>query len=141
MPNILLDPTQRSSLMASIHSKNTKPEMIVFDELERRGVRFRRHYEKVLGNPDLARPIRKLAVFIDGDFWHGREIDRVIARYGEKSSWAQKLRRTMARDLLQEAELRSTGWAVLRVWESDIKRLRTRTAAIDQIQAFLESRD
>jgi len=140
VPNILLDPTQRSALMSSIRAKNTKPELIVFAELRARGIRFQRHYERVPGKPDLARPRKKLAVFIDGDFWHGRELDRVIEKYGETSSWVVKLRRNIERDLEQETALRNLGWNVLRVWESDVKRLRSRSHSIDLIEAFLGSR-
>jgi DNA mismatch endonuclease (patch repair protein) len=141
MPNLLLDPSERSALMRSIRAKNTKPELIVFRELKSRGVRFQRHYDGVVGKPDLAKPRKKLAVFVDGDFWHGRELDRVIAKYGEDSDWVVKLRRNMKRDLEQETELRAKGWDVLRVWESDVNRLRTQTSTLDAIEKFLRSRD
>jgi len=127
--------------MASIRSKNTKPELIAFAALKARGIRFQRHYENAPGKPDIAKPRKKLAVFVDGDFWHGRELDRVINKYGEDSDWVIKLRRNIVRDLEQEAALRDKGWDVLRVWESDIRRLRTREAVIDSLVAFLTSRD
>ena len=141
MPNLLFDPSERSALMSSIKSKNTKPELIAFTALRKRGISFQRHYDRVPGKPDIARPRKKLAVFIDGDFWHGRELDRMIARYGEESSWVVKLRRNVARDAEQEMYLRSNGWDVLRVWESDLRRVRTRLQAIDTIEGFLRSRD
>lgn len=127
--------------MASIRSKNTKPELVVFAALKARGIRFQKHYENAPGKPDIAKPRRKLAVFVDGDFWHGRELSRVIEKYGEDSAWVKKLRRNMARDLEQEASLREKGWDVLRVWESDVRRIRSRTDAIDQIATFLTSRN
>ena len=141
MPNLLLDPSNRSAVMASIRSKNTKPELIAFLELRRRGVRFQRHYDNAPGKPDIAKPRKKIAVFVDGDFWHGRELDRVVSKYGEASSWVVKLRRNIERDLQQEESLRSRGWIVLRVWESDLRRIRTREETIDRIEAFLRSRD
>ena len=141
VPNILLDPSKRSALMASIRSKNTKPELIAFLELRRRGVGFQRHYENAPGRPDIAKPRKKIAVFVDGDFWHGRELERVVSKYGEDSSWVVKLRRNIERDRQQEEALRSNGWIVLRVWESDIRRLRTREETIDKVEAFLRSRD
>lgn len=141
VPNLFFDPGERSSLMSSIRSKNTKPELIAFAALQARGVSFRRHYDRAPGNPDIARPRKKLAVFIDGDFWHGRELGRVIARYGEESSWAVKLRRNVARDLEQAEALRALGWTTLRVWESDLKRKRTRSEVIDLIETFLRSKD
>lgn len=141
MPNSLLDPSMRSAVMASIKSKNTKPELIAFAELRSRGIYFQKHYENAPGKPDVALPRKKLAVFIDGDFWHGRELDRVIAKYGEESSWVTKLRRNMARDADQELALRAKGWDVMRIWESDIKRVRTREQTVDLMVTFLRSRD
>ena len=140
MPNLLFEPSKRSALMASIKSKDTKPELVAFAELRARGVNFQKHYNAI-GKPDIARPRKKLAVFIDGDFWHGRELQRVIDRYGEESSWVAKLRRNVARDAEQVDRLTATGWQVLRVWESDIMRLRSRTSTLDAVEAFLRSRD
>ncbi len=127
--------------MASIRSKNTRPELIAFAELKARGITFRRHYDRAPGRPDIAKPRKKLAVFIDGDFWHGRELDRVVAKYGATSSWVAKLERNIARDLEQVAALREAGWDVLRVWESDVKRIRTRSVTMDAVEEFLRSRD
>lgn len=141
VPNLFLDPSERSALMSKIRSKDTKPELIVFLALKARGVTFQRHYARVEGKPDLARPRKKLAVFIDGDFWHGREIERVIEQRGEDSPWVRKLRRNIQRDEEQEIELRRRGWDVLRVWESDIMRVGTRTEVVNRIQSFLASRD
>ena len=141
MPNLFFDPAKRSALMTSIRSKGTKPELIVFAELKARGLTFQKHYDRAPGKPDVAKPRKRLAVFIDGDFWHGRELQRVIQKYGEESYWAMKLERNIARDAEQVDQLISIGWQVLRVWESDIKRMRTRTATLDVVEAFLRSRD
>lgn len=141
MPNLLFDPTKRSALMSSVRSKNTKPEQIAFAELRARGVPFRKHYERAVGKPDIARPRKKLAVFVDGDFWHGRELARVRQKYGEGSPWVVKLQRNVTRDREQVRALQEADWLVLRVWESDIKRMRTRTATMDRVEDFLRSRD
>lgn len=141
MPNLLTDPAERSALMALIRSKNTKPELIVFAELRARRISFRVHYERAPGKPDIARPRKKLAVFIDGDFWHGRELSRVVEKHGEDGHWTVKLRRNVARDLEQVAMLEEAGWLVLRVWESDITRVRTRAQTMEVIGTFLRSRD
>lgn len=125
--------------MSKIRAKNTKPELLVFKELRARKIYFQRHYERAPGKPDIALPRKKRAVFIDGDFWHGRSLDRVIEKYGEASSWAVKLQRNVERDTEQVAELERRGWQVLRVWESDVTRASTRTAVIDRIDAFLSS--
>ena len=57
--------------MSKIRSKNTKLEVLVFRELRKRGVYFQKHYERVVGKPDIALPRKRKAVFLDGDFWHG----------------------------------------------------------------------
>jgi DNA mismatch endonuclease, patch repair protein len=137
VPNLLTDPAERSRMMSRIRSKNTKPELIVFSELRRRGVTFQRHYERAAGSPDIAKPRLKLAVFIDGDFWHGRELERVQQKHGEASTWVRKLRRNMERDIEVDAVLRDSGWKVLRVWESDVVRIRTRESTIENIVSFL----
>ncbi len=141
MPNLLTDPAARPALMALIRSKNTKPELIVFAELRARRISFRPHYDRAPGKPDIARPRKKLAVFIDGDFWHGRELSRVVEKHGENGNWTIKLRRNIARDLEQVAMLEEAGWLVLRVWESDITGVRTRAQTMDLVASFLLSRD
>jgi DNA mismatch endonuclease, patch repair protein len=141
VPNVLLDPSERSALMARIRSKNTKPELVAFAELRARGISFQRHYDKVPGKPDVAKPRKKLAVFIDGDFWHGREFDRIATKYGPANSWTLKLQRNISRDLEQVALLESAGWLVLRVWESDVMRKRTRAETMDRVATFLRCRD
>jgi DNA mismatch endonuclease (patch repair protein) len=137
VPNLLLDPSERGRMMSRIRSKNSAMELVVFREMRKRGVHFQKHYERAPGKPDLARPRDKLAVFIDGDFWHGREIERVVAKHGHDSPWVKKLRRNMERDDRQVARLKSAGWRVLRVWESDLRKKSTRTAALDEIEQFL----
>lgn len=139
MPNLLTDPTARSGLMGRIRSQNTTPEVIVFRAMRARGLSFQRHYAKVTGSPDLARPRRKLAVFIDGDFWHGRELNRIEQKHGPDSDWARKLRRNIERDQQVDEALGLLGWSVLRVWESDVRRASTRAATLDRIESFLRA--
>jgi len=139
--NFVTDPESRSALMSLIRSKNTAPEMLVFAEMRKRKISFRSHYSSVPGSPDLARPRKKLAVFIDGDFWHGRDLERIRLKHGPESVWARKLEKNIHRDALADEALGERGWAVLRVWESDIKRMSTRVVAFNTIASFLCSRD
>lgn len=137
---MLHDPDARSAIMRSIKSKNTKPELLVFREMRRRRIWFQPNYPKAVGSPDLARPRDRRAVFIDGDFWHGRELKRVVARYGAESTWAIKLMRNIERDREVDRLLTAAGWDVLRVWESDIRRRATRQEALDLVARFLTRR-
>jgi DNA mismatch endonuclease (patch repair protein) len=75
--NYVTDPGLRSELMSKIRSEGTKVEVLVFKEMTSRGVTFQKHYPRALGKPDLAKPRKKLAVFLDGDFWHGRDLARI----------------------------------------------------------------
>jgi len=104
--------------MLSNRSKNTKPELVLRSALFARGLRFRVHYP-VPGNRrrtiDVAFTRRRLAVFVDGCFFHGCS-DRSIPTTNT-DFWATKIARNKARDLETGALLESAGWQCLRLWE------------------------
>lgn len=110
----------RSRIMAAIRSTNTSPERLVFKELRKRGIYFQRHYKKALGTPDIAIPSRKIAVFIDGDFWHGFRYP-IWKKRLKNRFWEKKIERNRERDKLYHGKLRKMGWRVLRVWEHQLK--------------------
>lgn len=115
-------PEQRSRNMAAIKGKDTKPEMIVRKYLFSRGLRFRVQVRKLPGKPDIVLPKYKTAIFVNGCFWHGHEGCRYFRL--PKSNvefWAEKIAHNVARDVRNEAELKSLGWHVFRVWECEIK--------------------
>lgn len=100
--------------------KNTQPEVRLRSTLQRRGLRFRKHYLLRCGGvrvrPDIVFTRVKLAVFVDGCFWHGcPEHQRVPMRNPEY--WVPKLRSNIDRDGRVDAALTLDGWRVLRVWE------------------------
>lgn len=134
----IFDAAKRSEVMSKIRSKNTKVEVIVFQYLRQQGVYFQKHYKRAIGNPDIALPRKKLAVFIDGDFWHGRKyqetIDRLPAGY-----WKEKIARNVSRDKKHRIELKESGWKILQVWESDIIKKTTRSTELHKIMSFLRS--
>jgi len=112
---------KRSEIMSKIRSKNTKAELLVFRELRKRGIYFQKHYKRAAGNPDIALPRKKKAVFIDGDFWHGYQFSKLKKRLPKKY-WLAKIERNIKRDRKNRAQLRKEGWEVLRVWEHDIRK-------------------
>lgn len=122
--------------MSRIRGKNTQAEKEVFRYLRYRKIYFQKHYDKVPGKPDLALPRKKKAVFIDGDFWHGRYLadtkDRLPSAF-----WREKIGNNVARDKKNRAYLRRNGWNVMRVWESDLKRNKTRGKCLERIEDFL----
>ena len=87
-----------------------------------RGLRFRVQVRKLPGNPDIVLPKYKTVIFVNGCFWHGHEGCRYFRL--PKSNvefWEEKIKRNVARDVRNEAELKALGWRVVRVWECEIK--------------------
>lgn len=108
---------QRSYNMSRIRSKNTKPETIIFDLLRLKKVRFKKHYP-IPGKPDIAFPKLKIAVFIDGEFWHGKDFTEwkaIISPF-----WLEKISKNISRDKKNRKILRSEGWKILRLWGRNI---------------------
>ena len=103
--------------MSSIPSKNTKPEIILANALKAKGLKFEKHYgrEKI----DVAFPSEKVAVFIDGCFWHMCPIHSHEIRTNQ-TYWHQKLEKNKARDEAKTKELKEQGWVVLRFWEHEL---------------------
>ena len=109
---------KRSWIMSRIRSKNTSIDLKMKDLLTSLDCNFQM-YPKVYGNPDFILKDRKIAIFCDGDFWHGY-------RYNEKKKpakgyWKNKIETNMMRDKKISRKLRRDGWSVLRFWEHDIK--------------------
>lgn len=135
----VFDPELRRKVMSSIRSKNSKAELIVFSYLRKQGVYFQKHYIRAPGKPDIALPRKKKAVFIDGDFWHGRNYKHRLKGRTSDDPWVLKIKRNIARDQEQLIRLQADGWKVIRVWESDILRARSRLDSLQNIHMFLTS--
>ena len=108
---------KRSWIMSRIRGKDTKIEKKVEEILSAMKIKFKKHY-KINGNPDFALPRNKIAIFIDGDFWHGHNFKTREKRLPEY--WVNKIRRNMKRDRKNNRELKKLGWRVLRAWEHTI---------------------
>ncbi len=107
-------------LMSRIRTKDTDLEQLVRSELHRRGFRFRKHVKSLPGCPDLVLTRGKVAVFIDGDFWHGYRLP--MWEPGLQPFWRDKIRRNRLRDLSNFRKLRRRGWVVIRLWQHQIVR-------------------
>lgn len=125
----------RSRIMAAIRSKNTRPEIMIFKELRKRGVHFQRHYKRVAGVPDVAIPSLKKAVFINGDFWHGYRFPQWKHKLNGKY-WIKKIERNRNRDKQHHQKLRREGWKVMLVWEHQLEKNSKKT--ISKIINFLK---
>ena len=126
---------KRSEVMSKIRSKNTKTETLVFRELRKRKIYFQKHYNKISGNPDIALPKKKKAVFIDGDFWHGYQFSKNKKRLPKKY-WLAKIENNIKRDRKNRARLKREDWKIFRVWEHEIEKDFERT--VGKIIKFLK---
>lgn len=119
--------------MSRIRSKNTVIERMVFRFLRENNVYFQKHYDRAPGKPDIALPRKKKAVFIDGDFWHGR--DYQVRKNKLPQYWILKISANIERDKKNRRLLRLQGWEVLRVWELDLEKKKEKT--LNKIYHFL----
>lgn len=116
----MMSPEKRSTVMSHIKSKNTSPERIIFATLGQHGIYFAKHVKDLPGRPDIVFSQVKLAVFLDGDFWHGWRFPLWEHKLSEK--WRTKITATRERDQRNFRMLRQRGWRVLRIWEHQIER-------------------
>jgi len=116
--------------MSAVKSVNTAPEVLLRKTLWRMGLRYRLHVKTLPGKPDIVFAKSKVAVFVDGDFWHGRQwrlrgyksLESQFDGVSNKPYWVEKITRNMARDRKVGAQLRKLGWRIVRIWESDLKK-------------------
>ena len=113
----------RSYTMSRIRSKDTKIEVMFRRALWHSGIRYRKNYTALPGKPDIAITKHKIAVFCDGEFWHGKDWD--IAKdklHTRRDFWVEKIERTIDRDNSVDRRLARLGWTVLRFWGGDIEK-------------------
>lgn len=128
--------------MAAVKDRDTVPELRLRSELHHRGLRYRLR-SKLPGKPDLVFSRARVAVFVDGDMWHGRgwrergfsSMEEQFANHRNPDFWIAKIRRNVARDEEVNQQLRALGWTVVRVLESEI-RLDV-TSAADRVEAVV----
>lgn len=120
-----LSPEQRSKNMRHIRSKDTEIELILRKALWREGIRYRKNYNKLPGKPDIAITKYKIAIFCDGEFFHGKDWDQLQVKLKNSNNseyWLKKIQRNITRDYEVEQAIRAQGWIVLRFWGKDIKK-------------------
>lgn len=103
--------------------KDTKPEQFLRRALWKAGLRYRKNDKKLPGKPDIVFKAARIAIFCDGDFWHGKDWNRQKLRLkdGHNSNyWVAKIEKNMERDDRNTKLLQEQNWKVLRFWESDI---------------------
>jgi len=123
--------------MSRIRGKDTGLELQVRSALHQRGLRFRKHVKGLPGTPDVVFPREKIAIFIDGDFWHGYRY--TTWRDSLSEFWQAKIENNRRRDRRNFAKLRRLGWHVIRIWGHQLKS--DSASVIDRIErAVLDAR-
>lgn len=124
------NPDVTSHIMSFVRSGDTEAELRLRRALFARGLRYRIHYGKLIGKPDIVFPRARLVVFVDGDFWHGnawrlRGMSSFEEQFHFRSRpewWEAKIRRNMERDREVNEQLEALGWRVVRLWESEVQK-------------------
>lgn len=107
--------------MSKVSSKGGKVERVLEKELWKRGIRYRKNYSKLIGKPDIAITKYKIAVFVDGEFWHGKNWpDSKKYLHKNRDYWIKKISYNIDHDKKVNQELTKQGWLVLRFWSRDV---------------------
>jgi DNA mismatch endonuclease (patch repair protein) len=115
-----MSPATRSAVMARIRGKDTKPERAIAELMATAGLQWEEHCKDLPGRPDFVLRSLKIAIFVDGDFWHGWRFP--VWRLKLSEHWEQKIEGNMRRDVRNFRALRRAGWKVIRIWEHQVRK-------------------
>ena len=121
----VLTKKQRRKNMQRIKSKDTKIECILRKALWKKGYRYRKNVSSLPGKPDIVLPKYKIAIFCDGEFFHGKNWDSLQVKLQNSNNsefWTNKISRNIIRDDEVNKQLESAGWSVMRFWGRDIQK-------------------
>lgn len=128
----VLTSEQRKKNMQHIRSKDTKPEVVLRKALWHKGYRYRKNYKDLPGKPDIVFTKQRVCVFVDSEFFHGKDYEsgykskkynslkEQLEHSNNSEFWMNKIRRNIERDREVDAELHGLGWSVLRFWSKDV---------------------
>lgn len=119
-----MTPAQRRKNMQNIRSKDTAIEVKLRKALWKSGIRYRKNYDRLPGKPDIAITKYRIAIFCDGEFFHGKDWDQLkekLIKSNNSEYWLKKIARNIDRDREVDSLIKSMGWIVLRFWGKDIK--------------------
>ncbi len=112
---------QRSKNMQAVKNKDSKIELLLRNALWEKGIRYRKHYSKLIGKPDIVLTKYRIAIFVDSEFWHGYDWENKKHEIkSNKEFWINKIENNISRDMYVTNQLKSDGWIVLRFWGKEI---------------------
>lgn len=126
--------------MSKVHLKNGKAEDILAKRIWHEGYRYRRNYKKLPGSPDIAIQRYNVAVFVDGEFWHGENWEERKAKLKHnREYWIEKIEENIARDKRVDAQLKELGWIPIHFWEKQV--LKNTDECLNAILALINATD
>lgn len=131
---------QRSKIMSRIRSRNTRPELIVRRFLWSKGYRYRLFVSKLPGRPDIVLGRLKVAIFVNGCFWHAHSTHKVSVPTSNAEYWTKKIETNKKRDFENGVKLRQMGWTVIVIWECELTKKR-RSETLDKLAETLRLLD
>ncbi|HGO6570122.1 TPA: very short patch repair endonuclease [Neisseria gonorrhoeae] len=134
-----LTPEQRKKCMQSNKSTGTKPELVLAKAMWALGLRYRKNSGSIFGKPDFSFKKYKVAVFVDGEFWHGKDWEQKKAVIkGNREFWIAKIERNIQRDIKVTGRLKAEGWTVLRFWSNDV--VKNTTCCAEKVKEIIQTR-
>ena len=125
--------------MAKVKLKNGTAEQLLAKRLWHLGYRYRKNDKRLPGSPDIAITKYQIAIFVDGEFWHGKDWESRKERLKRnRTYWIEKIEENIARDERVDQELRAQGWIPLHFWEKDV--LKDIDLCLDEILSCLVDR-
>lgn len=113
---------KRSRLMQKIKSYRTCPEVRLQKALREEGIRFKKNYSKISGAPDIVLTEKKIAIFVDGEFWHGYQWKKKKKKIkANRLYWIPKIEKNILRDRKNNQKLKKDGWKVVRFWQKQVE--------------------
>jgi DNA mismatch endonuclease, patch repair protein len=137
----IVSPEKRSSMMAAVRRQHTKPELNLRRALHRSGLRFRLHRHDLPGTPDVVLITARVAIFVNGCFWHRHEGCRKSTTPATRTHfWLDKFEKNVARDRRARLSLEASGWQVVVVWECEVPTPSSATALAESIIPLIKER-
>ena len=112
-----------SKRMSNVNLKGGTDEKAIAKALWHRGIRYRLNYKKLPGSPDIAITKSKIAIFVDGEFWHGYDWDNRKEKLNRnRDYWIAKIEENIKRDIRVDSHLKEMGWTPVHFWSKDVKK-------------------
>lgn len=125
-----------SKRMKALSNKKSKVESILAKALWHKGYRYRLNYKDLPGTPDIALTKYKIAIFVDGEFWHGKDFEKTKEKLkNNKDYWIEKIEENIQRDIRNDKLLRQMEWIPIHFWSEDV--IKYTSYCVDEIEQYI----